>query len=250
MKASGWEFRHRLWIILAIYGLGFTTPWDAVLHLDGQGANAHGWGWAAGVLTSGGVMSFQTAFAAVLVAAIVCAVLGAWLRIWGSAYLGADVMGDAAMRGEAMMADGPYRYMRNPLYLGSWLNTLALMLLMRPSGAVFTLVVLVLFHVRLILAEEVFLREKLGEGYVAYCAAVPRLMPRFKVRGSGFEGNNRHARWGQAALAEVYMWGSALSFAVLGWRYDTGLLLQAMLVCLGVSLVVKGLGLGQRGEAA
>jgi protein-S-isoprenylcysteine O-methyltransferase Ste14 len=207
-------------------------------------------------------MSFGAAFKVVLVAAIGCAVAGAWLRTWGTAYLGVDVMSDKQMRsdtvihpseparrGSRLMAAGPYRYMRNPLYVGSWLNTLALTLLMRPSGAVFTLVALVGFHVRLILAEEAFLRAKLGEAYVAYCAQVPRIVP--KLTSPKPTSQNRDvghpARWDRAAVAEVYMWGSAAGFAVLGWRYDANLLLQCVLVSLGVALVVKGL-VGRGGE--
>jgi uncharacterized membrane protein len=38
------------------------------------------------------------------------------------------------------------------------------------------------------------------------------------------------------------MWGMAGSFAVAGWRYDAHLLIQCLLVWVGVSLVVKGLG--------
>ena len=151
-----------------------------------------------------------------------------------------------------LMAAGPYRYMRNPLYVGSWLNTLALTLLMRPSGAVFTLVALVGFHVRLILAEEAFLRAKLGEAYVAYCAQVPRIVP--KLTSPKPTSQNRDVghpvakpRWDRAAVAEVYMWGSAAGFAVLGWRYDANLLLQCVLVSLGVALVVKGV-VGRGGE--
>jgi protein-S-isoprenylcysteine O-methyltransferase Ste14 len=259
-------------------------------------------------------MSFGAAFKVVLVAAIGCAVAGAWLRTWGTAYLGTDVMSDKQMRSDTvihpseqtrreprLMAAGPYRYMRNPLYVGSWLNTLALTLLMRPSGAVFTLVALVGFHVRLILAEEAFLRAKLGEAYVAYCAQAPRLWPRPtsqnrdvghpvakprwdraavaeeaflraklgepyveycaqtprivpKLTSPKPTSQNRDVghpvakpRWDRAAVAEVYMWGSAAGFAVLGWRYDANLLLQCVLVSLGVALVVKGV-VGRGGE--
>ena len=94
MKATAWEFRARFWIILAIYTLGFTTPWDAVWHVDARGVNADVWGWAAAGLARGTGMGIGTAFEAVLVAAIVCAVLGAWLRLWGTASLGVDVMSD------------------------------------------------------------------------------------------------------------------------------------------------------------
>ena len=246
MKATAFEFRFRLWIILAIYTLGFTTPWDAIWRIDPRGINGDVWGWLAATLSRGGAMSISAAFNVVLVAAIVCAVAGAWLRMWGTANLSVDVMSGRSMRGEAVVVAGPYRYLRNPLYVGSWLNTLALTLLMRPSGAVFTVVALVGFQVRLILGEEAFLREKLGEAYTTYCAKVPRIVPALRSRVSG---SGAPPQWGRAALAEIYMWLSAASFAVLGWRYDERLLLQCVLVSLGASLVVKGLGMGQ-GEKA
>jgi protein-S-isoprenylcysteine O-methyltransferase Ste14 len=245
MKASAWEFRFRFWIILAIYTLGFTAPWDVVWRVDPRGIDGEVWGSLAMALSRSGAMSIGTAFKVVLEAAIVCAVAGAWLRTWGSAYLGVDVMSDQAMRSDRVVAAGPYRYMRNPLYLGSWLNTLALTLLMRPSGAVFTVLALVGFQVRLILAEEAFLRAKLGESYVDYCARVGRIWPGSASRDRDDGHPPPKPRWDRAALAEVYMWGSAAGFAVLGWRYDSNLLLECVLVSLGVSLVVKGVFSGK-----
>ena len=249
MKATQIEFRYRFWIIMAICILGFVAPWDLVLHLDGAGpngapwgGNAHVWGLLAALLSKGGAMSIAAAFNLVLAVAIVCAFAGAWLRTWGSAYLGADVMRDTSMRSDGVVADGPYRTMRNPLYLGSWLNLLAMALLMPASGAVFAIVMLIGFQMRLILGEEAFLREKLGEPYAAYCAKAPRILPalRPQVAASG-----ARPRWGQAALAEIFMWGSAVSFAVLGWRYNATLLLQCVLVSLGVALVVKAVFSGK-----
>jgi len=161
------------------------------------------WGLLAALLSKGGAMSIAAAFNLVLAVAIVCAFAGAWLRTWGSAYLGADVMRDTSMRSDGVVADGPYRTMRNPLYLGSWLNLLAMALLMPASGAVFAIVMLIGFQMRLILGEEAFLREKLGEPYAAYCAKVPRILPalRPQVAASG-----ARPRWEQAALAEIFMW--------------------------------------------
>jgi hypothetical protein len=184
-------------------------------------------------------MSIGAAFNVVLVAGILCAGLGAWMRTWGSAYLGVDVMSDGNLRGDGVVADGPYRHVRNPLYVGAWLNLLGLALLMPPSGAVFTIVFVVAFQVRLIFGEEAFLREKLGEPYARYCENVPRLVPSLRPRVAA---SGASPRWGQAALAEIFMWGSAASFAVLGWQYDAHLLLRCVLVWLGVSLVVKAVG--------
>jgi hypothetical protein len=181
----------------------------------------------------------------VLVVGIVCAGIGAWLRTWASAYLGADVVRDQRMRGGNVVADGPYRHVRNPLYLGIWVHTLALALLMPASGAVFTLVLVGVFELRLILGEEAFLRGEFREEYSAYCARVPRLVPAFRpqVTAAG-----ARPRWFQAALGEIAMWGVTVSFATLGWRYNGVLLTKCVLVSLGVSLVVRGFAMG--GEPA
>lgn len=236
MKATAFEFRLRLWIFIVIYVLGFVAPWDFALHLDGTGPNAHVWARLAVLLSRNGAMTIAAAFNAVLIAGIVCAGLGAWMRTWGSAYLGVGVMRDGQMRGDGVVADGPYRYVRNPLYLGNWIDTLALALLMPASGAIFTLVFITVFQVRLILGEEAFLREKLGEAYVEYCAKVPRILPALRARVAG-SGARPH--WMHAGVAEIFMWGVTASFAVLGWRYDAELLIQCVLVWLGVSMVVR-----------
>jgi len=243
MKVTGFGFRFRSLIFLAICILGFTAPWDYALHLDGTGPNAHVWGQLAVLLsksgtTGGGALSIASAFNLLLVAGIVCALVGAWLRTWGAAYLGADVMQDRQMRAEEVVTDGPYRYVRNPLYLGMCFNVLALALLMPVSGAIFTLALVVAITIHTILREEAFLRGQLGETYAAYCAKVPRLFPalRPKIAASG-----ARPRWAQAFVAEIFMWGVVVAFAALGWKYNAHLLIQCVLVSLGVSLVVRGL---------
>jgi len=238
MKASAFEFRFRFWIFVLVYTLGFVTPWDLAWHLDGSGPNTHVWARLAMLLYKDAGVAIGKAFNAVLIAGIVCAGVGAWLRTSGSAYLTVEVMSDTKMRGDHVVADGPYRYLRNPLYLGTWANTLALALLMAPSGAVFTIVLVVGFQLRLILGEEAFLREKLGEPYLAYCAKVSRLLPALTPR---VPASGARPDWLHAAAAEIFMWGVTASFAVLGWRYDAHLLLQCVLVSLGASLIVRAL---------
>jgi protein-S-isoprenylcysteine O-methyltransferase Ste14 len=236
MKSAPLDFRLRFWIFMMIYTLGFLAPWNWALHLDGRGPNAHAWGLLAVNLAKTSGLAIDAAFNVVLSVAIVCAFTGAWLRTWASAYIGADVMRDRQLRGEAVVADGPYRFLRNPLYLGNIFNTLALAVLMPASGAVFTIVMVVLLQIRLVLAEEPFLTQRLGAAYVEYCKRVPRFVPALRPR---VPASGERARWLEAALAEIFQWGVAGSFAAVGWRYNAGLLLQCVLVSLGVSLVVR-----------
>jgi hypothetical protein len=145
-----------------------------------------------------------------------------------------------------VVANGPYRHLRNPLYVGSWIHTLALALLMPVSGAIFAVVLLVWFQMRLILGEESFLAEKQGQAYLAYCALVPRLMPALRPRVAA---SGARPRWAQAALAEIFMWGMTASFAMLGWQYNAFLLTKCVLVWLGISLVVRAIQMQGRPAA-
>ena len=224
MRASAFEFRFRFAIHTVIYILGFAAVWNKWLHLDTVGT----WQWLAAYLSRTKVMSFSAATITVLVLGIVLALAAAALRTWGTAYLGARIVKDGAMQGERIVPAGPYRYMRNPLYLGTFLHTLSLALLMLPSGAIFTILLIGLFQLRLISAEEHFLRAKLGESYLAYCSKVPRL-----------EDSGVRPQWLTAAAGEIYFWGVAVTFLVLGWRYNSLLMVQGVLVSFGVSLMFR-----------
>jgi len=241
-KASALEYRFRFLLHLLIFVLGFTAPWDYFLHLDPSGPNEHLWGMLAATLARLGLGNVATAFNVLLAIAIVCAFAGAILRTWGAAYLGANVVQSHGMHTaqsahvSGIHEDGPFRHSRNPLYLGTFLHTLALSLLMPPSGAIFCIVAIALLQLRLILAEEPFLYSQRGESYAAYYSLVPRIIPSLRPRVAAI---GVAPRWPQAFLGEIYMWGVALSFAALGWRYEAQPLLRCVLVSLGVSLIVR-----------
>ena len=240
MKATALEFRLRFWILLLLVVLGFLAPWDYWLHLDGNGPNTHLWGSLAAQLSKAGVAGIGTAFDLLLGVGVLLAICGAWLRTWGAAYLGSGIVQDGRILADGVVVDGPYRYVRNPLYLGTWLHILALSLLMPASGGAFAILLTAVFQVRLILAEEAFLAAKLGTPFAEYSKAVPRLLPSLRPRAVA--AGNR-PRWVQAVFGEIYMWGVAVSFAAVGWRYNAGLLTQCVLVSLGVSLVVRAVAM-------
>jgi protein-S-isoprenylcysteine O-methyltransferase Ste14 len=234
MKATPFEFRFRFLIHAVLYVVSFVMPWNKWLHLD----TVRTWQWLASLLSRAGVLGFSQATLLVLVLGICFALAAALLRTWGAAYLGRGVVQDSAMRGDQVVAAGPYRYVRNPLYLGTFLHSFALALLTMPSGAAFMLVTIGLFELRLIGAEERFLSERLGEAYNEYRLRVPRLLPSLRPQ---IESSGARPAWGGAVLSEVYMWGVAISFAALGWMYNAVLILQGVLVSLGVSLVMRAL---------
>jgi len=234
MKASAFEFRFRMWLSCAIIVLGFWAPWIELLHWERAD---HAWGWL--VFELGGLgISSTTGFALVTGLAIASAALGAGLRVWGTAYLGTGTVFNSEMKAGGVVADGPYRYMRNPLYLGNFLDFVAVSILMPPSGAAFSLALLAVFLLRLILGEEAFLTPKLGEPYAVYCKAVPRLIPSLRPRVAA-EG--RSPNWGRAMLGEVFPLCLLVSFATLSWEYDANLLTRAVIICFGVSLVTRAL---------
>ena len=222
-----------------IYALGFTAPWN---YLFNNGAADAGfwsgkaiWLPAALAIERAGWTSLTGAANLLLTLGIFFALAGAALRTWGAAYIGSAVVKDGGMHA-GVVADGPYRYMRNPLYVGTMLHTLAVTLLMPWSGAVFAVVAIAVEQMRLIGGEEAFLETTLGERYLEYKRLVPRIVPalRARVAASGVR-----PAWGMAVLGEVYFWGVAIAFASVGMRYNALLVIQGVVVAFGASLVAR-----------
>ena len=171
------------------------------------------------------------------VVAALCALAGALLRTWGAAYLGSDAVWGMRLRSEGLITNGPYRYVRNPVYLGTMLHTLALTVLFSWVGAVFALVTVVGLQLVLVAAEERYLANRLGEAYELYCKQVRRFLPRF---GGGAAASRTGGAWLPGFRGEVYPWGVALTFAVLGSRYNALLIVQGLLVSLGLAILARG----------
>ena len=239
MKATAFEFRLRVWLMVAVIFIGFLAPWIEWLHLGTRtmGTRTTTWLWLGFQAGSLGLSS-TAGIQLVTALSIVVAALAAIIRIWGTAYLGTATVNNAQMKAGAVMADGPYRHVRNPLYLGSFLMVAVIAVLMPPSGALFTLIVLGLFLLRLILGEEAFLAPRLGEPYLAYKRAVPRLFPSLRPR---VPASGQRANWGRAILSEITPLGVLLSFAAFSWQYNSFLLTRCILISFGISIVVKAL---------
>lgn len=235
MRASALEFRLRVLIHTVLIILGFWAPWIEYWHF---GQHISLLEWLALELSRLGVVSFAAATPFVIVLATLIAALSVWLRVWGTAYLNPDVVHAGNMNAGSVMSGGPYRYVRNPLYLGVILMVAAMAFAMPVSGAILVLILAPLFDFRLILGEEAFLTAKLGQSYQAYLRAVPRLIPRLRTTLPATPGTTR---WMRSILAELTPIGVFLATAILWWRYDATLLGRAYLISFGVSLIARAL---------
>jgi protein-S-isoprenylcysteine O-methyltransferase Ste14 len=219
----------------AIIIIGFWAPW---IEAWGIGQRMTLLEWLALELGRTGLVRFTVVVPLVIVVSAFLAEVGALLRVWGTAYLGTGTVNSLDMKAGSVVADGPYRYVRNPLYLGLWFMVAAMAFSMPVTGALFAMILIGVFVMRLILAEEAFLGTQMGEPYKVYLRAVPRIVPRF--HGSLPSGGNQ-PHWLRAAAAELTPIGVFVALAFLSWSYDSRLVGRTILIFFGASLIVRAL---------
>lgn len=212
MRATGFEFRHRFWIIVLIFAGAFGLYWFQPGSTAGRLARV-----LAGPGGAGSQARFQLDLRLLFGACAVGALAAAWLRTWAAAYLDSIVVHDTTLHCDRMVADGPYRFVRNPLYLGLLLLALAMAPIAPPWGALWLVGVIWVFHFRLIAREEAELLASQGEPYRRFVAAVPRLLPAFRPC---LPASGRPARWGQAFLGEGFFWIFAMAIVLLTVTLD------------------------------
>ena len=78
---------------------------------------------------------------------------------------------------ERLVASGPYRLVRNPMYLGHLIFLAGLALVLRSWLALAVFVVHVPWFHRRVLEDEARMLQLFGEPYRAYCARVKRWIP-------------------------------------------------------------------------
>ena len=216
MQASAFEFENRFWIIGFIFGAGFfissLETGNAVISASHFAAAHLGLDAAASDLLAR-ILFFSGAISAF------CA---AFIRTWATAYLKSTIVHDMAQHSEGVVADGPYRYVRNPLYLGNTLLSLGLGTLNSPIGFAFIVIGIWLFDLRLILREESGLRAEQGESYARFCDSVPRLFPALAPR---LTPSGAAPQWRQAILAELFIWLFAAALLVFAFTLNINLTL-------------------------
>jgi protein-S-isoprenylcysteine O-methyltransferase Ste14 len=222
MRATNWEFKNRA----LVFGLIFALSFGAYsLDHENSAAALSNWLGAALRIDPDLVARLLLGFAACVL------VVAALVRTWASSYLRANVVYAAEIHTESLVADGPYRRVRNPLYFANVLLAIGMGALMSRLGFLVAVVAMLVFSYRLILREESELQSSQGEQYERYRKAVPRLWPSPWPRTASA---GRQASWSAGFKAEFWCWGFAVAVAAFAITLNQ----VAFLVILAASLAV------------
>ena len=121
------------------------------------------------------VMFFCSLDEASVSAGIGFIIAGALIRLWSNGY---------AIKNDKLSTCGPYAFVRNPLYLGTFLIAIGFVLVLKSepawvewsAGGIFLLALSFMYY-RTIKAEEGMLSAKFKDAYSDYCKHVPAMIP-------------------------------------------------------------------------
>jgi protein-S-isoprenylcysteine O-methyltransferase Ste14 len=222
MKATQWEFKNRAMLFGLIFA--FTFPLYVLDHRNSATELAVWLGSRIGMGTDR-LLRLVFALAALLL------IIAAGIRTWASAYLQARVVYAADVKTDSLVADGPYRFVRNPLYVANVLMAIGMGALMSRIGCIAAVALMSLFCYRLILREEAELQANQGEVYESYRKIVRRFWPSLVplIAAAGHRAN-----WGSGFRAELWYWGLAMAITVFAITLNTIL----FLVMFGASIAL------------
>lgn len=231
MPASDFEFRNRTWLIFGIFFVALALYWVDPQN-SGQvlGRSLHLW---AGFFAR---RNLETSVRLLFAIGSLVVATGAMIRAWGGAYLRAVVVHDSAVRSETLVADGPFRYTRNPIYFGSLVAVLGSGLLFSRTGWIVQMILALIFCYRLISREEKELSLKQGERFLAYRRAVPRLVPSIRPC---LPASGATPHWPESLRGQTPWWGVAAAEIAYAYSFRLGFAIMVALVGFVIFIVQK-----------
>jgi protein-S-isoprenylcysteine O-methyltransferase Ste14 len=125
-----------------------------------------------------GLRTGQVEAAWPVVAGVVFVAIGELMRLWAVRHIGTISRTRTSTRQGPLITSGPFRMVRNPLYLGNWMIWTGLVL---ASQLVWMLpiawAVFALQYGTMVIWEEARLRSMFGRQYDRYALDVPRWVP-------------------------------------------------------------------------
>lgn len=105
---------------------------------------------------------------------------GMALRVWVVGYRKSGTSGRSReIKSAALITDGAYAYVRNPLYLGNIVIAFGVMIIFLNPWLFLVFFAYLLHYYLIIRAEEEYLTQTFGEPYLLYKCSTPRLIPMF-----------------------------------------------------------------------
>jgi protein-S-isoprenylcysteine O-methyltransferase Ste14 len=201
LRATDFEFRYRFWFIAGLFAVAFMSyGFDHVNVSAALSRAIFGTGGSRNPDLIDGYARGFFVLGALLVG------VAALVRSWAEAYLHSSIVHDMDLHSDSLVADGPYRHSRNPLYLGNVLLAVGIGFLASRVGFLILAVGMTLFTYRLIFREEAGLLASQGESYRRFFASVPRMMPSLRPRVPAAGGR---PNWVEGFTGELFMWGCA-----------------------------------------
>jgi protein-S-isoprenylcysteine O-methyltransferase Ste14 len=141
--------------------------------------------------------------------------LGQGIRFWAAGHL---------RKNATVISSGPFGYVRNPLYLGSFFIFCGLCAMVN-RWVIFPLLIFIfiIFHVGAVLYEERHLHDLFGEEFSQYCKRVPRFIPRLRSIGGAGKFSfhlaiiNREHKSALGTLVLVVLFGLRILFSSMKW---------------------------------
>ena len=106
--------------------------------------------------------------------------IGELMRFWGVSYAGGETR-TSKVGASVLVTQGPFAYLRNPLYLGNMLIYFGISIMSNSLFPFLQIIGLVYFYIQyhyIIIEEEGFLRNKFKEKYEDYYSSVNKLIPK------------------------------------------------------------------------
>ena len=129
------------------------------------------------------------------------AFVGVLVRAWASGHI---------MKNDRLATTGPYAWVRNPLYFGSFLISCGFALAAHWALLVLVALFFALIYVPTMQREKANIAQRFPEAYAEYCATVPAFFPRLTPWRGGAGGAGEFSR---ALYMKHGEWKAALGYA-------------------------------------
>jgi protein-S-isoprenylcysteine O-methyltransferase Ste14 len=158
-------------------------------------------------------------------------IAGVLMRLWSNGY---------AIKLDKLTTSGPYAFVRNPLYVGTALILLGVVVMLKVLwvGLIF-FAAIAAAYTRTIRNEEAMLSKKFGAAYLDYRAKVPAMWPTLRPYAAGEKWSFDLERLWHSREHKVILWMSIIviafhikeEFMVEGERADMKIITLIIVAC-------------------